>query len=222
MMFKFTCPQCGTVFTGSTSRSARACRDRHRRESHGKVATRLYHIVNRQARDREYQVAARGPAKAAPSSKSRVVVLCPERRERSHGMFTETRKSFIEIGAPLDSVSRIDGFDCEIDDVPRHQVVMKAFVESFMQVAANIFDESPSVECVFFAEDNSVESKRSCRVEKFWCRHSGLLCFLSPRKGFTVRKDSLFQHLFTTSAHLYARSPWRFTMSVRPCTKQTL
>ena len=158
-MIAFTCPQCGQDFVGSTSRSARASRDRHRRESHGPASD--LHIAFRKSRDRAYQQAARQSAKEKsrvelPLSKSRIVVLCPERRERSHGMFSETRKAFIGIGATFESVSRIDGFDCEIDEVPRNQVVMKAFVESFIEVAAKFFDESPSVECVFFAEDTSV------------------------------------------------------------------
>ena len=60
-------------------------------------------------------------------------------------------------------------------------------------------------------------------VQAFWFT----LFFIPPKvihckKELASARFALFQHLFTTSAHLYARSPWRFTMSVRPCTKQTL
>ena len=106
----FRCRSCSKVFRGSSSRVARSQRDRHERETHGSKARIRLAIQQRKRADRERQQRIRREKFAVRVEPNvRWCIICPMRREISHGMFSKAKRNLVIAGAAAKSINRLQG-----------------------------------------------------------------------------------------------------------------
>lgn len=150
--YRFQCKVCGKNFVGSTPRSARAARDRHTRESHGRGAARKRSV--RQSRDRVARQLSR--QKSTGPTDVKVFIICPIRREREQQLYTNTRADFISKGFRFSTVSRLQGYDLQramYSNVKGKGILMKFFDEKFLPQATRLFEKDPGLNVVLWVED---------------------------------------------------------------------
>ena len=153
---------CGKKFSWprpySTEKVARSARDRHCRESHGRATKSA--LAARQNVNRTYNRAARlqvAPDVKLPSGLVYVGVLSVPRREAEGNMFTNTRLRLVQMGFPLEDIGVLHGVDARAGGacVGGNKVVMWGFQYKFIPTALRLFDENPTLELAFFAEDDA-------------------------------------------------------------------
>ena len=162
-VFKKTCKKCGHEFTGRAKKNVSYSLRRHMREDHGIGKGVLQSKQERLEVQRKYKSSAfRVEPVLAGVSKCSIYVVCPEQREKTEHMFSDTRKHFCEIGFNKSSVRRMYGVDpnrvrrgWSPDDLKPHRFLGKYFICDFYPVALAAFNEG--VEVIFWAEDD-------CRV----------------------------------------------------------
>ena len=94
----------------------------------------------------------------------RMLILCPLRREMQIALFTGARLSFLRLGIPAASIRRLQGIDLARatprDRAPKpSMVVSRALFRDFAPAARAVFEQTPRVRYVWFAEDD-------CRVQR--------------------------------------------------------
>ena len=161
------CDHCNKRFAWpgkfKTEKIAQSARDRHIREVHNKKAK--FALAARRHRQRKYQRTYRvADARACGSSGAvvqaqtlRIFVLTVARREAEHNMFSDTRDHLVRKGFPFETVRSLHGYDASSTnaEMRRNGVVMWGFQFKFIQHALQLFDEVPSLEFIFFAEDDA-------------------------------------------------------------------
>ena len=154
--FVLHCDVRNAAFSSITSaKSARSCRDRHKREAHGHGALRWRREQNRK-RQSSYRRARRIVQKTA-AQPLRAYVLCPLRRERMFGLFTRARNSLVDVGIGISAVRRLQGVDLALqrrrDGVPTAAAaVLRAVLRYFLPRAGAVFTVIQQVRYVLFVE----------------------------------------------------------------------
>ena len=146
MVFLY-CDVCGTAFTEASAQSARSCRDGHRRTQHGPRRNRVRRCGKH---------APRAPqAGVTPTASYIILVLCPQRREQEHRLFSTTKALLVDRGFVGTHVLRLEGWDLQW---PMHQHRYKAgflldyFLDVFWPYVWARFAADPALEYVLWTE----------------------------------------------------------------------
>ena len=156
--FLLYCDVCNAALSSITSaKSARSCRDRHKREAHGHGALRWRREQNKK-RQSSYRRARRTVQKTATQT-LRAYVLRPLRRERLLCLFAGARNSLVDVGIGISAVRRLQGVALALqrrrDGVPTAAAtVLRAVLQDFLPRTRAVFTVNQQVRYVLFVEDD--------------------------------------------------------------------
>ena len=144
-MFTHTCRFCDFVGKSESSdKSARSMRDRHEREEHkgGKRARVAHRMLQSKRYMSVYRAEERGDHDVEPAMESvHVYILCTQRREDEHRMFSDTREHLVSRGFKGSNIHMLHGHDVRVSDghdvrvsggITKSQFVMWAFLNRFV------------------------------------------------------------------------------------------
>ena len=153
------CQHCSRTFVGySTAKAARTARDRHQRESHGKRARVIRHSAAIRAATRaaayrtQSALADTGLVSAALAASFTIYVLSPFRRIC---FYENTRRHLVQLGVPMISISRREGYDGKNhpDMKPCHYVT-RFILDIAVPLMRGVFAKRTSIQVVFIMEDD--------------------------------------------------------------------
>jgi hypothetical protein len=141
-------------------------RDRHCREQHGEqkakiLKTRHVLAAARQKTNRlnAALLARSGGERNDDCSGVLFLILCPQRRELTHEMFSDTKRHLMEQGVQHLQIRRVEGLDLKVPKIQgdatepvlaKSQVVMHNFHRHFLPYAERAFAQDDQLELFFF------------------------------------------------------------------------